>query len=55
MSGLNVQHTDAVRPLRRVDEYPAEERVRSPRLYLLVELVLFCILGALIYEVARVS
>ena len=55
MSGLNVQHTDAERPLRRVDEYPAEDRVRSPRLYLLVEFVLFCILGALIYEVARVT
>ena len=55
MSGLNVQHTDAERPLRRVDEYPAEDRVRSPRLYLLVEFVLFCILGALIYEVAGVT
>ena len=55
MSGLNVQHTDAERPLRRVDEYPAEERVRAPRLYLLVEFVLLCILGALIYEVAGVT
>jgi hypothetical protein len=54
MAGLNAHHETGGDVLRRVDERVAEGRIRFPGLYVVVDVVILCFLGALVYGLVKI-
>lgn len=54
MTGLNAHHETGDDVLRRVDERVAERRSGFQRLYVVVDVVVLCCLGALVYGLVKI-
>jgi hypothetical protein len=54
MTGLNAHHETGDDVLRRVDERVAKGRIRFPGLYVVVDIVFLCLLGALVYGLVKI-
>ena len=54
MAGLNAHHEIGNEVLHRVDERVAEGRIRFPGLYVVVDVVILCFLGALVYGLVKI-
>lgn len=54
MTGLNAHHETGDDVLRRVDECVAEGRSWFPGLSVVVDIVLICILGVLVYGLVKI-
>ena len=54
MAGLNAHHEIGNDVLRRVDERVAEGRTGFPGLYVVVDVVILCFLGALVYGLVKI-
>ena len=54
MAGLNAHHEIGNDVLRRVDERVAERRIGLPGFYFVVDVVILCFLGALVYGLVKI-